>query len=58
VRDAYGLSRNTGRFNNIVGWMISAIKNGYTKNASGVQDADFGQNTYDFEELERRFVEN
>ena len=58
VRYAYGISRKSGRIDNIVGWMISAIKNGYTENASGVQDADFEQNTYDFEELERRFVEN
>jgi hypothetical protein len=38
--------------------MISAIKNGYTENVSGAADADFEQNTYDFEELEKRFVEN
>lgn len=58
VRYAYGLSRKSGRIDNIVGWMISAIKNGYTENVSGAADADFEQNIYDFEELERRFVEN
>lgn len=58
VRYAYSLSRKSGRIENIVGWMISAIKNGYTEGSTGNQEADFQQNTYDFDALEKEFIDN
>ena len=59
VRYAYNLSRKSGHIENIVGWMISAIKNGYTDSAEGsINDAGFEQNSYDFEDLERELNAN
>lgn len=58
VRYAYTLSKRSGRIDNIVGWMISAIKNGYTQSTGSVQEADFKQNTYDFDVLEKELLNN
>ncbi|WP_027206268.1 replication initiation protein [Butyrivibrio fibrisolvens] len=54
IKDAYELAGKQSEIENLVGWMISAIKNGYTATPKRKNNtySDFEQNTYDYELLE------
>lgn len=54
IKDAYELACKQSVIENLVGWMISAIKNGYTATPKKKNNSysDFEQNTYDFDLLE------
>ncbi|SES11488.1 Initiator Replication protein [Butyrivibrio fibrisolvens] len=54
IKDAYELAGKQSEIENLVGWMISAIKNGYTATPKKKNNtySDFEQNTYDYELLE------
>lgn len=54
IKDAYELACKQTEIDNLVGWMISAIKNGYTttQKKKEYSYSDFEQNTYDYELLE------
>lgn len=54
IKDAYELACKQSGIDNLVGWMIAAIKNGYTVTQKKKEFSynDFEQNTYDYELLE------
>lgn len=54
IKDAYELACKQAVIENLVGWMIAAIKNGYTATPKKKNNSysDFEQNTYDFDLLE------
>ncbi|WP_027203883.1 replication initiation protein [Butyrivibrio fibrisolvens] len=54
IKEAYELACKQSEIENLVGWMISAIKNGYTATPKRKNNtySDFEQNTYDYELLE------
>lgn len=59
VKSAYTLSKRTGRIENIVGWMITAIKEGYSAATQPEERKfDFEQNEYKFDELEKQLIDN
>jgi plasmid replication initiation protein len=57
VRYAYSLSRKTAHIDNLTGWMISAIKNGYTDGTSS-NTSDFAKTDYDFDVIESELLRN
>ncbi len=54
IKDAYELACKQSEIDNLVGWMIAAIKNGYTTTSKKKENSynDFEQNSYDYELLE------
>ena len=60
IKDAYELACKQSEIDNLVGWMIAAIKNGYTatKKKKDYSYSDFDQNTYDYELLENELRAN
>lgn len=61
VKNAYDIYRKQKvHAANFTGWMIAAIKNGYTasKRYSGSSFHDFEQNEYDFDQLEMELLSN
>lgn len=60
IRAAYSLSEDAGNIDNIVGWLISAIKNGYSSSTpvrkSGKRHFEL-EREYDFEKLEKELAE-
>lgn len=54
IKDAYELACKQSEIGNLVGWMIAALKNGYTATPKKRNDSyrDFEQNSYDYELLE------
>lgn len=54
IKDAYELACKQSEIDNLVGWMISAIKNNYSSTSKKKIDSysNFEQNTYDYELLE------
>ena len=66
IRKAIDASRRTGRIENLTGWLISAIRNGYEapekssekENRSSANRFNrYPQNSYDFEALEKFLME-
>lgn len=59
VKSAYTLSKRTVKIENIVGWMITAIKEGYSAATQPEERKfDFEQNEYKFDELEKQLIDN
>ena len=61
VQNAYDIyKKQKVRAANFTGWMIAAIKNGYTasKKYTGSSFHDFEQNEYDFDQLEMELLSN
>jgi len=59
IKEKYALSQNVSKIDNIVGWMIKAIKENYTipKDKAKVGSFnDYEQRDYDFNELERQLL--
>ena len=58
IKSVYELSKTSGNINNLVGWLIKGLKEGYSKPVSGKNEKktefdDFMQRKYDYAELER-----
>lgn len=60
IKEVYELSKTSANINNLVGWMITGLKEGYSSNVSSKGKKkgfkDFEQRKYDFEELEKAAV--
>jgi plasmid replication initiation protein len=59
IKEKYGLSQNVSKIDNIVGWMIKAIKEDYTIPKDKVKVGsfnDYEQRDYDFNALERQLL--
>jgi len=59
VKEKYRLAQTVSKIDNIVGWMISAIKEDYKAPISKTKTSHFNnfeQRQYNFEELERRLL--
>jgi plasmid replication initiation protein len=59
IKEKYALSQNVSKIDNIVGWMIKAIKEDYTIPKGKVNIGsfnDYEQRDYDFNELERKLL--
>ncbi len=58
IKSVYELSKTSGKINNLVGWLIKGLKEGYSKPVSAKNEKktefnDFMQRKYDYAELER-----
>lgn len=71
IKSAYELEKHAKNVQNFTAWMIAAIKNDYQQNNEEVKKGkkektgkrkdkfnSFKQNKYDFDELERKLIEN
>ena len=61
IQAAYDVSKTAGHIDNFIGWMISAIRNGYAKPVNkGTKNMfnDFQQNHYNFDDLEDQLLKN
>jgi hypothetical protein len=60
IKEVYELSKTSSNINNLVGWMITGLKEGYSSNVSAKGKKkgfnDFEQRKYDYEELEKAVV--
>jgi len=59
IKEKYALSQNVSKIDNIVGWMIKAIKEDYTIPKGKVNVGsfnDYEQRDYDFNELEKKLL--
>lgn len=59
IKEKYDLSKNVGKIDNIVGWMIKAIKDDYKKPKGKIKPCvfnDYEQRSYDFDELEKKLL--
>lgn len=60
IEKAYKLAKSTNNIRNITGWMISAVKSNY-QSVSSEPEMTFGnfeQRTLDFDELEKKLLDN
>lgn len=59
VKNAYSLMQaNVTKIDSPIAWMKSAIKDGYEKPKAKNSFNNFKQNSYDFEELEKKLLDN
>lgn len=60
INEKYALSQNVAKIDNIVGWVIKAIKEDYTtqkgKNKTKGTFNDYEQRDYDFDKLEKKLL--
>jgi plasmid replication initiation protein len=59
IKEKYKYSETAPKIDNIVGWVINAIKKDYQPPKSKVKTGDFNnyeQRTYDFDELEKKLL--
>ena len=59
IKQKYELSKSVAKIDNIVGWMIKAIKEDYQAPKGKIKEntfTDYEQRTYDFKDLERKLL--
>lgn len=59
IREKYEIAKNTKKIKNLIGWMITAIKENYKDNFEKIEANNFKQRTYDskqFKDIERKLL--
>lgn len=56
IKEKYEISNSQGKINNIVGWVIKAIKDNYAPQTKQSGFNDYPQRDYDFEDLEKKLL--
>ncbi|MCB2307329.1 RepB family plasmid replication initiator protein [Clostridium estertheticum] len=56
IKEKYKISNSQGKINNIVGWVIEAIKKDYMPQVKQEVFNDYPQREYDFDDLEKKLL--